>query len=218
MSKPAKKRRTAAPKKRRKPSAKNPKPRIPNDPTHTAYHEAGHAVIARALTLACSGASNLVDYEDWSAGHAVVLDPYATVAEWEQRGKFRRAEAMWYGHIIALMAGAEAEAILLGRAQGGDGKDRVVIWRLIDHVTGVPYIEEVGPDVPRERVWVYSDELQRRRQVIEARLRRMTRMLVRHHRPRIEVVAKALLAKGRLSRTRIDALVKAQSSGTGRSP
>jgi hypothetical protein len=33
------------------------KRRILNDPRHTATHEAGHAVIARVLTLACGGAA-----------------------------------------------------------------------------------------------------------------------------------------------------------------
>jgi hypothetical protein len=41
---------------------------------HTATHEAGHAVIARVLTLACGGASIQPDYANGCAGHSIIAD------------------------------------------------------------------------------------------------------------------------------------------------
>jgi hypothetical protein len=121
-------------------------------------------------------------------------------------GKFRDAgNALWIGHIVALMAGAEAEVVLLGATQGGDDNDRVMIGRMLDNITGGPDIRERSPEFPVP-VWTYSTELERHRVAIEARLRAMTRMLVRRHRVRIETVAEALLAKRTLSRARLDAL------------
>ncbi|WMT76053.1 hypothetical protein [Bradyrhizobium sp. Ash2021] len=181
--------------KRRKPAAK-PR-RALNDPKHTACHEAGHAVIARVLTLACGGASIAMDHD--SAGHAIIHNPYLTLYQWEQRGKFRVADnAVWYGYIIARMAGAEAEACLLGKCLGGDGDDRLVIEQLLDEITGCPDVQ-----LP-SGVWTYSNE--KRRSAILRRLRKMTGALVRRHRARIEAVAKALLAKQTLSQKRLDAL------------
>jgi hypothetical protein len=80
------------------------------------------------------------------------------------------------------MAGAEAEVELLGKKPQGDGDDRDQISRMI---------EEVAPDDWNR---------------YEARLRRMTRMLVRRHEARIERVAERLLAKTSLSAKMLDKL------------
>jgi ATP-dependent Zn protease len=146
-----------------------------------AIHEAGHAVIARVLTLACGSSTIKADHN--SAGHASIHDPHGIESEWNRRGKVRDAEkASWYGRIIAFMAGAEAEIVLTGKTRGGDGEDRYQISLMA---------EQIGlGDWPR----------------IEARLRTMTRMLVRRHRERIERVAEALLTKKTLSAKAIDNL------------
>jgi len=103
---------------------------------------------------------------------------------WEKRGKVRDSNnAVWIARILQFMAGTEAEAELLGKARGGDGNDRYQIALMLD---------EIAPaDLDR----------------YEARLRAMTRMLLRRHRARIERVAAALLAKTTLSARELDKLV-----------
>jgi hypothetical protein len=166
-----------------------------NNPRHVAFHEAGHAVIARVLTLACGGASIVPDQE--SAGQATVYDPYTTLYEWEKRGKIRDADnAMWHGHIIALMAAAEAEAILLGVTEGGSGQDQYVIEAMLNAIW-------LRPNPERSGQWPLADKQRIR---VEARLRRMAKMLVRRHRGRIESVASALLAERSLSCEQLDQL------------
>ena len=94
-----------------------------NDRLHTATHEAGHAVIARVLTLACGGATIRPDHDAGGAGHAIIDDPLVTESVWDRRWKWRSGEAVYRARIIAYMAGAE----LLGAMQGGDGDDRYQI-------------------------------------------------------------------------------------------
>jgi hypothetical protein len=53
----------------------------------TAYHEAGHAVIARVLTLAPERASIRPNYRKGRDGHCIIRDPYAAFPrEWLKRG------------------------------------------------------------------------------------------------------------------------------------
>jgi hypothetical protein len=91
----------------------------------TAYHEAGHAVLGRVLTLVCDSATIKPDHD--SAGHSLTHDPWASIYEWEKRGKVREPDAVWHARIIGFMAGAEAEAELLGTVPRGDGDDRYQI-------------------------------------------------------------------------------------------
>jgi ATP-dependent Zn protease len=152
--------------------------------TSTAYHEAGHATIARVLTLHAGSATIEPDYEAGRAGVAITYDPYSTLHQWEKRGKVRENEdAVWHARIMAYMAGAEAEMVLLGRTATGDSDDRyqiLLMWEELRHLS-----------------W----------ERFEPRLRAMTRMLVRRHRARIERVANALLAETTLSAERLDELV-----------
>jgi ATP-dependent Zn protease len=150
----------------------------------TAYHEAGHAVIARVLTLASGPATIEPDKDKGTAGFSITLDPYECHAEWESRGKNRDYAAAFHARIMTYMAGAETEAILLGRPPIGDGDDRLQIALMA---------QEMRCTVPWEG--------------LEPRLRAMTRMLVRRHRAGIERVAKALLAKKTLSAKQLDRLV-----------
>jgi len=137
-----------------------------------AYHEAGHAVIPRVLTLACGGAT-------------ITANPWACLSEWEKRGKVRFYEdAVWHARLMSYMAGAEAEAEILGRTPVGDCWDRGQIELMAEELCHSPPWDKMEP-----------------------RLRAKTRMLVRRHRDKIERVAKALLAKTTLTAKEIDKLV-----------
>src|SRR6187455_2139183 len=75
----------------------------------TAYHEAGHAVIGRVLTLACGPATIKPDYFEGEAGHAITNGPWECLHQWERRGKVRGYTAVWHARMIVYMAGAETE-------------------------------------------------------------------------------------------------------------
>lgn len=150
-----------------------------------AYHEAGHAVVGRVLTLVCGPATIKPDHN--SAAHSICADPYACEYEWERQGRVRGDRAVWHARIITFMAGAEAEAVLLGRTPQGDGHDQREIWLMLE----AAYNFDADEDWER----------------VEARLRALTRVLVRRHRARIERVAEALLTKSRLSAKQLDRLV-----------
>lgn len=152
---------------------------------HTAYHEAGHAVIGRRLGMICGPAT--IHADDDSAGHSITADPWAIQAVWKEREKYREFESVVRGRIITFMAGHETECEILGNDAGGDGTDRYWIGRMMG--------ELVHPE---------NDEAWER---IEHRLRQATRALVRRHRAAIDRVAEALLARGSLSAHEIDALV-----------
>jgi hypothetical protein len=150
---------------------------------HTAYHEAGHVVMPRVLTLDCGGASIKPDHD--SAGHAITNDPWACLSAWERCGKVRdNPDAVWHARIIAYMAGTEAEIVLLDSTIGGDGYDRY-------------QIELMAEELDNCRDWPK----------LEQRLRAMTRMLVRRHGILVERVADALLRKTTLSGKQLDKLV-----------
>jgi hypothetical protein len=151
----------------------------------TANHEASHAVIGRVLTLLCGGATIKPNYRDRVAGHAITAEPYACLHEWEVRGKVRNPDAVWHARIITYMAGAEGIAEMPGVVSCGDGDDRYQIALMAEEL-----------ETPAER-W----------DKIEARLRAMTRMLVRRHRALIERVVNALIDRKTLTRTQLDKLV-----------
>jgi ATP-dependent Zn protease len=147
----------------------------------TAYHEAGHAVIGRVLTVASGGVTIRPSQDAW--GQSIVADPYACLYQWEKRGKVRALDSVWRARIMAYMAGAETEIVLLGHPPAGDSWDRSQIGHMA-------------------RELCYSPSWGK----LEPRLRAMTCMLIRRHRARIERVAKALLAKTTLSAKQVDKL------------
>lgn len=154
----------------------------------TAYHEAGHAVIARVLTLSCGGATIKPDYDEGAWGHSITGGLYAAIADArDKHDKVRGPDAIWHARIIVSMAGAESEAELLGLTAIGDGDDRMEIAKMASE---------------------YSDNFWDK---LEPRLRAMTRMLVRRHRVRIERIAKALLVKTTLTGEAIDRLTAPRS-------
>jgi hypothetical protein len=147
----------------------------------TAIHEAGHAVIARVLTLVCGSATIKADHN--STGHSLTHDPWTCIYEWERRGKVRHPDAVWHARMIGFMASAEAERELIGSVLPGDGDDRHQIELMAEKLDNVDSWERLEP-----------------------RLRAMTRALVRRHRARIEAVAEALIARKTLSREELDTL------------
>ena len=180
-----------------------------NDILNTATHEAGHAVIGRVLGLSCGSATIIANEAEGEAGHAIVHDPWKTMSDWERpfqeaferraalNGslclgdlagvKLRNARSAFRGTILARMAGAEAENVILGVCQGGDGRDRHEIEMLAESDAEIP-----------EEAWARY----------EPRMRRQTRRLIRKHRAKIERVAAALLERGELSADEIDALME----------
>jgi ATP-dependent Zn protease len=161
------------------------KPRTRKQLKHTAYHEAGHAVIGRVLMLACGRATIRPNYEKLEAGHTITPDPYACLYEWEKRGHGSDSrDAVHHARIMTYMAGAEAEQVLLGSGGVGDGDDRYQIALMAE-------------ELHRDTDW----------NKLEPRLRAMTRMLVRRHKVRVERVAKALLARTTVSAKALDKMI-----------
>jgi ATP-dependent Zn protease len=152
----------------------------------TAIHEAGHAIIGRALGLVCGHVTIREDKD--SSGHSVCADPYDIWRAWEDRGKYRDMDSVLRGRIISLMAGREAEIECLGEYLRGDGDDQRWIWYMLADL--------LHPDMDAVRY--------------EARLRRATRALVRRHREKIEAVAMSLLERDTLGADEVDAIFRQQ--------
>ena len=154
----------------------------------TAIHEAGHAVIGRAVTMACGGASIVPDDSlgrDGSAGHAVVASVDASWRAWEEREKFRLYTSAVRGRIITVQSGREAEAEILGPSLAWDDDDD-------DHRVAEALAEDLSIRPEDEPAAL-------------ARLRRAARQLVRRHRADIETIAGMLMERGTLTGEEIDA-------------
>jgi hypothetical protein len=143
-------------------------------PGSVAIHEAGHAVIACILGLPTGHVTIVAD--EGSAGHFIIRDPYEIWEDWEARGKYRSLDSVFRGRIMALMAGGEAEAEFFGTCSEGDGNDRNWIACMLQELCQESEVERT-----------------------EARLRRMTRMLMRRHRKTVQRVAEQLEVRGTLS-------------------
>ena len=87
------------------------------DRIRIAHHEAGHAVIARVLTLVAGGATIKPDRD--SHGHNILECHFTTEQEWEKRDKVRELDVALHARIIATMAGAETDALLFRRKPVG---------------------------------------------------------------------------------------------------
>jgi ATP-dependent Zn protease len=151
----------------------------------TAYHEAGHAVIARVLDLAHGSATIIPNYEESEAGPVVIFDPRLLVNRWELSGRDRPYGAGLRAYAMMAMAGRLAEIEFLGRCRGGDGDDCRKVNFCLDSL-GVP-----------------DSDFRR----YHRRLERFARQLVRRHRGRIERVAAALVERQTLAGEEIGQLV-----------
>jgi ATP-dependent Zn protease len=149
-----------------------------------AIHEAGHAVIGRALGLPCGRATIKPDYDDGSAGHGIIHSPDEIQRLWWKFEDIahRTEAAAFRARILAYMAGCEAEKMCLGRSRVGDADDRRQINLMFDSL------------LPRD-----ADIVR-----IAQRMRATTRHLVRRHRATIERVAALLLQHRNLSPAQID--------------
>lgn len=139
------------------------------------------------LTLPCGSRTIRPDYKEGSAGHVIVLDPYACLEEWEKRGKDRDIKAVCRARILAFMAGVEAEKELLGLSDNtefGDADDRAEI-------------EGMAVELSRDADW----------EKVEPRLRALSRVLVRRHAALIELTAIALLKCETLSAEALDKII-----------
>jgi hypothetical protein len=143
---------------------------------HDAVHEAGRAVVSRALGLT-SGYANLVpDYEEPSPGTAFIFDALQA-SEWNRLHPERHGNdgAFWRGRIIATMAGAEAELEIIGICAGSGGHER-------------EQCDSTGEDLG------YSGDWPQR----AVRMRRFARQLVKRHRGTILRFAEQLIAADEL--------------------
>lgn len=156
-----------------------------SDKRHTAIHEAGHAVIGRAVALPCGGATIVPNGDLGSYGAATVGSADDAWHQWQLREKFRDYLSAVRARIITVQAGHEAEAEILGLAIGNDDDDREV---------AAACAEDLGVPVERE-------------DAVVDRLRRAARQFVRRHRTDIERVAAALEERSTLTGEEIDALL-----------
>lgn len=151
----------------------------------TAYHEAAHAVVGRALGLICGSATIAPSGDE--AGHAILCDPWDALAKWEAMGRYRSERTAQIGYAIANMAGAEGPAELLGSTgPAGDEWDRRQAGACIDSLTA-------GDGEAFDR---YA-----------CRLRRFAQQLVRRHSDAIERVAAELLKANVLNASQINAII-----------
>ena len=163
----------------------------------SAYHEAGHAVIARVLGLLGGAATIVANHMSQSLGDS---ESYfaATIEYWHQpvseggnkKLVLRSLPCAYRAEVMTGMAGHEAERECLEMiplSHYGDHVDRNDIDELL---------LKIYPGASPAELF--------RRQV---RLRRMTRALVRRHRDKIERVTCALLRHRTLSGSAIDVLL-----------
>jgi hypothetical protein len=180
-----------------------------------AIHEAGHAVIARVLMLACGRATikgvrigtgrNLFI----GNGRNTIHLPDDCLHEWERRGHVRNnAKTVWHARIITFMAGVEAVCEIVGAEAiyQGDGHDRSQIYLMLRELMRSDPLQaalvDFGP--PHEGKQSFDPPYLDR---LNTRLRKMTRMLVRRHRGRIECVAAELVKRKTLTGPELDQLV-----------
>ena len=105
-------------------------------------------------------------------------------SEWRLQGRFRDERTILRGRIITFMAGAEAEAVIIGNCHGGDGDDRYQVTLMLEEIAR-------------------RDD----RPALERRLRRWTTTLCRRHIDRIKLLAEVLMREGSLSDDDIPALI-----------
>jgi hypothetical protein len=146
---------------------------------HSAYHEAGHAVLARALCVPAGKASIIKDEEN--LGYHESADPIETNKFWLSIGRVRPKRHARDACAMVAMAGAVAETIFLGERYGGHWADLEKIERLI-------------PEDPEDR--------------LKTRLSDATNMLARRHSTRIDLLAAMLRACGTLEGWEIDKIFR----------
>ena len=145
-----------------------------------AVHEAGHAVIGRALNMPYGRATIIPDRQVPS----IRLDDL--MVTWRHGDKLRRP--LIHSYIVASMAGREAEIVLLGEAADkiDDDLDSAHRRSMVQLVPGCRFVGDAA-------FCRY-----------ERKLRRRARQLCQRHRIQINCVAKVLIERRTLSRKEID--------------
>jgi hypothetical protein len=139
-------------------------------------HEAGHAIIARVLGVPAGRTS--IESNDRGAGFAEVAEPEECLQAWKAQGRTRPSHFAIDAAIIISLAGVVAERYFFsGQDTGGHGLD----------------LSDVDRYLPIDPGGLYQH-----------RLERMTWMLIRRHRSRIELLAAMLRARRTLSGPEID--------------
>jgi ATP-dependent Zn protease len=160
---------------------------------HAAIHEAGHAVAARMLSLACGAVSIVPAEKKMIGGYHVTEPPHVIREAWFKAGKYRGARdtlSMLQGQIMTCMAGREAEIIAFGeRNIGGDRVDMFEIDRLANFANFAG-----GANTIFSHAYL-------------TRLRSKVGPLLRHHWHKVVAVAQALLVKKTLTGPEIDAII-----------
>jgi ATP-dependent Zn protease len=163
---------------------------IGNDPAHLRVHEAGHAVIGRVLILKCGPVTVKPDFDEGSAGTAIIVaDPDETAMWWldnDLRPNWNSKTAPRHAAAIATMAGNAAEQVIFGyeEVEFEGSQDE---YQCIDLLAGL-----YGPN-----------EMQR----YVDRLFRFAVQLAQRHRDKIEAVAGALAERDTLAGDEIDAIM-----------
>ena len=167
----------------------------------TAFHEAGHAVVARALGLPIDHVTILPT--ERSLGHVQngesVLDTHVRLnIENHHRGRGYDSESARCSHIMMLMAGREAEQMVLGfhHPTGGDRHDRRLISRFAKPISPVQYRKSILDNLRSATMW----------------------MVMKDFPKSITQVARALLTAKTLDQKRVDKIIAAtgERSSKGR--
>ena len=159
--------------------------------SRTAYHEAGHAVVARALSIPLITATIIRDRS--SLGHVKIgksiwqLHCMLQAAGGVIKHRADSEQTAWLAHIVILMAGREAEIALLGfhHDDKGDRQDKSHIRKL---AKWLPY---------------------RTREETLQELRVKTRHIVTTFRNSIRRVAETLKRSETIDQRRIDQIIAA---------
>jgi hypothetical protein len=145
-------------------------------------------VIGRILGLTCGDVTIERNEEEMYEGCAISWVE-RSITDWDTRGRDRR-RSLLRARIMTLMAGREAEVVLLGNHFRGDGDDRREILLAVD-----PKFGEGAYDGQSALRWL-------------RRLRHRTRNLVIRHRGLIDIIAAALLEQQQLSGLTVDTLMR----------
>jgi len=148
----------------------------------TAYHEAGHAVVARALDVPVKYAT--IVPSEGSLGHMKSENYWDTHCRWHGEGKTKDdIDLAGKAHVMIMMAGREAERLVLDfhHDTKGDRMDR--------------------RDIRRLAKWMSIDESA----LEELRIR--TRRVIMAYKREIKQVADVLLCSDTIDQKRIDAIM-----------
>jgi hypothetical protein len=148
-----------------------------------AIHESGHGVVARAL---CCIVTEITIERSWRSSYHAYFDGFSDYTpathDWLEREVITG---------IVSAAGAEAERHLLAQTPEGSGVDQAELAGIVDRLV------QVSPK---------PDKRQFRSQLLST-IRSRARVLVREHAATIEVVARALLQRQRLTGDELDQLM-----------